>query len=400
LGRIDARKERGKTMKVKAEVIIGDNRQALKELPDASVQTVVTSPPYWGLRDYGTANWTGGDESCEHIKDSSKTKKFGNDEFNKNRPSREATKLPGYYYKDLCESCGAIFEDNQIGLEQSPDDFIEQLCIVFDEVWRVLKDDGTIWVNLGDSYSAMRDSKASPDSLRTGEGTRVGSAANRNPENLRKAGLKHKDLVGIPWRFAFAMQARGWYLRSDIIWHKPNPMPESVTDRPTKSHEYIFLMTKSPRYYYDHEAVKEPFAESSIGRMAQDITQQVGSARANGGKKRNGNLKAVGDINVGKNKRSVWSVNVKGYKEAHFATYPTELIEPCILAGSKEGDTVLDPFSGSGTTGEVALKHGRNYIGLELNAEYAAISEKRITDAVGMFAELEMRNSKLPERDK
>jgi DNA modification methylase len=381
-------------MKVKAEVIIGDNRQALKELPDASVQTVVTSPPYWGLRDYGTANWTGGDESCEHIKDPSKTKKFGNDEFNKNRPSREATKLPGYYYKDLCESCGAIFEDNQIGLEQSPDDFIEQLCIVFDEVWRVLKDDGTIWINLGDSYSAMRDSKASPDSLRTGEGTRVGSAANRNPENLRKAGLKHKDLVGIPWRFAFAMQARGWYLRSDIIWHKPNPMPESVTDRPTKSHEYIFLMTKAPRYYYDHEAIKEDaiWAEekrAGKGRLHYDGKRQ--------GEKGTGQENFVSIVDK-KNKRSVWQVNVKGYKEAHFATYPTELIEPCILAGSKEGDIVLDPFSGSGTTGEVALKHGRNYIGLELNPEYAAISEKRITDAVGMFAELEMRNATLPKR--
>ena len=376
-------------MKVKAEVIIGDNRKALKKLPDASVQTVVTSPPYWGLRDYGTANWTGGDEACEHIKDASKTKKFGNDEFNKNRPSREATKLPGYYYKDLCELCGATFEDNQIGLEQSPDDFIEQLCIVFDEVWRVLKDDGTIWVNLGDSYSAMRDSKATPDSLRNGDGTKVGTAANRNPENLRKAGLKHKDLVGIPWRFAFAMQARGWYLRSDIIWHKPNPMPESVTDRPTKSHEYIFLMTKSPRYYYDHEAIKEDaiWAEekrAGKGRLHYDGKRQ--------GEKGTGQENFVSIVDK-KNKRSVWQVNVKGYKEAHFATYPTELIEPCILAGSKEGDTVLDPFSGSGTTGEVALKHGRNYVGLELNPDYAAISEKRITDAVGMFAEFEMRQA-------
>lgn len=321
-------------MKVKAEILVGDNRQALKELPDVSVQTVVTSPPYWGLRDYG--------------------------------------------------------HDNQIGLEQSPEDFIEQLCIVFDEVWRVLKDDGTIWVNLGDSYAG---------SGAGGGGNRKGNEHGQHDafvEIGRPAtpnGLKAKDLVGIPWRFAFAMQARGWYLRSDIIWHKPNPMPESVTDRPTKSHEYIFLMTKSPRYYYDHQAVKEPFAESSVGRLAQDITQQVGSARANGGKKNNGNLKAVGDINAGRNKRTVWSVNVKGYKEAHFATYPTELIEPCILAGSKENDTVLDPFSGSGTTGEVALKHGRNYIGLELNPEYAAISEKRITDAVGMFVDFKMRDA-------
>jgi DNA modification methylase len=374
-------------MKVKAEVIIGDNRQALKELPDASVQTVVTSPPYWGLRDYGTANWTGGDESCEHIKDPSKTKKFGNDEFNKNRPSREATKLPGYYYKDLCESCGAIFEDNQIGLEQSPDDFIEQLCIVFDEVWRVLKDDGTIWVNLGDSY-AGNNSRASNNG-RAGFGNEREGVFTKTGE-----GLKHKDLVGIPWRFAFAMQARGWYLRSDIIWHKPNPMPESVTDRPTKSHEYIFLMTKAPRYYYDHEAIKEDaiWAEekrAGKGRLHYDGKRQ--------GEKGTGQENFVSIVDK-KNKRSVWQVNVKGYKEAHFATYPTELIEPCILAGSKEGDTVLDPFSGSGTTGEVALKHGRNYIGLELNPDYAAISERRITDAVGMFAELEMRNATLPER--
>ena len=320
-------------MKVKAEILVGDNRQALKELPDASVQTVVTSPPYWGLRDYG--------------------------------------------------------HDNQIGLEQSPEDFIEQLCIVFDEVWRVLKDDGTIWVNLGDSY-AGNNSRASNNG-------RAGFGNEREGVFLKTGeGLKHKDLVGIPWRFAFAMQARGWYLRSDIIWHKPNPMPESVTDRPTKSHEYIFLMTKSPRYYYDHQAVKEPFAESSVGRLAQDITQQVGSARANGGKKDNGNLKAVGDINAGRNKRTVWSVNVKGYKEAHFATYPPELIEPCILAGSQEGDTVLDPFSGSGTTGEVALQNGRNYIGLELNPDYAKMSEKRLTQAVGMFGQvsLETTNSK------
>jgi DNA modification methylase len=390
-------KRRGK-MKVQAEIIIGDNRQALKELPDSSVQTVVTSPPYWGLRDYGTANWTGGDESCEHIKDPSKTKKFGNDEFNKNRPSREATKLPGYYFKDFCELCGATFEDNQIGLEQSPDDFIEQLCIVFDEVWRVLKDDGTIWVNLGDSYSAMRDSKASPDSLRTGDGTRVSSAANRNPENLRKAGLKHKDLVGIPWRFAFAMQARGWYLRSDIIWHKPNPMPESVTDRPTKSHEYIFLMTKSPRYYYDHEAIKEPASDESMARMKRGVSDSHKNIDGAPGQTKH-SMNQAREYDPSResaelrNKRTVWTISTKPYKEAHFATYPSDLIQPCILAGSKEGDTVLDPFSGSGTTGEVALKHGRHYIGLELNPDYAAISEKRITDAVGMFVDLKMRDA-------
>jgi DNA modification methylase len=383
LQRIDARKRKGKTMKVKAEVIIGDNRKALKELPDASVQTVVTSPPYWGLRDYGTATWVGGDEDCDHETPRSR----GADIKDNDKQGTSKGSRPNLQWS--CK-CGAIREDNQIGLEQSPDDFIEQLCVVFDEVWRVLKDDGTIWVNLGDSYSAMRDSKASPDSLRTGDGTRVSSAANRNPENLRKAGLKHKDLVGIPWRFAFAMQARGWYLRSDIIWHKPNPMPESVTDRPTKSHEYIFLMTKSPRYYYDHEAIKEDAIWAEEKRAGQGRLHYDGKRQ---GEKGTGQENFVSIVDK-KNKRSVWQVNVKGYKEAHFATYPTELIEPCILAGSKEGDTVLDPFSGSGTTGEVALKHGRHYIGLELNPDYAAISEKRITDAVGMFVDLEMRDAK------
>lgn len=381
-------------MNLTAQVLVGDNRETLKTLPDNSVQTVVTSPPYWGLRDYGTKSWTGGDESCEHIKDSSKTKKFGNEEFNKNRPSREATKVKGYYYEDVCGLCGATQEDYQIGLEQTPDEFIEQLCLVFDEVWRVLKDDGTIWVNLGDSYSAMRDSKASPDTLRAGEGTCVASAANRNPENLRKAGLKHKDLVGIPWRFAFAMQARGWYLRSDIIWHKPNPMPESVQDRPTKSHEYIFLMTKNPRYYYDHKAILEPVSEASLKRSEYGWDSDRPSTKNNSMGGGGIHVEQMGKRFVnpeGRNKRTVWTITTKGYAEAHFATYPPDLILPCILAGSKEGDIVLDPFSGSGTTGEVAMQNNRNYIGLELNPEYATISEKRLTQAVGMFGDVIIR---------
>ncbi len=370
-------KKRGK-MKVQAEIIIGDNRRALKELPDASVQTVVTSPPYWGLRDYGTANWVGGNESCDHETPRSR----GLDIKENDKQGTSKGSRPNLQWE--C-ACGALRIDEQIGLEKTPDEFIEQLCLVFDEVWRVLKDDGTIWVNLGDSY-AGNNSRASNNG-------RAGFGNEREGVFLKTGdGLKHKDLVGIPWRFAFAMQARGWYLRSDIIWHKPNPMPESVTDRPTKSHEYIFLMTKSPRYYYDHEAIKEDaiWAEekrAGKGRLHYDGKRQ--------GEKGTGQENFVSIVDK-KNKRSVWQVNVKGYKEAHFATYPTELIEPCILAGSKENDIVLDPFSGSGTTGEVALKHGRNYIGLELNPDYAAISEKRITDAVGMFVDFEMRDTKKP----
>jgi site-specific DNA-methyltransferase (cytosine-N4-specific) len=378
----------------KATIIIGDNRQTLRALPDQSIQTVITSPPYWGLRDYGTANWSGGDVNCLHVADESKTKTFGNDEFNKNRPSRQETKTKGYFFQDVCGNCGAISEDNQIGLETSPDDYVEQLCQVFDEVWRVLKDDGTLWLNLGDSYASFRDSKATPDTLRTGEGTKVATAANRNPNSLRKAGLKHKDLVGIPWRVAFALQARGWYLRQDIIWAKPNPMPESVTDRCTKSHEYLFLLTKSPKYYFDNEAIKEPSARPNE-------TQSIGGSKSQGRmfdvndpNFRNGSEQWGRNITVAetRNKRDVWVVTPSRYKEAHFATYPPELILPCILAGSKADDIVLDPFSGSGTTGVVAMQFGRNYIGLELNPEYASMSEKRLMDACGVFGEVEVRS--------
>lgn len=279
-------------------IYVGDNRQSLRRLPEKSVQVVVTSPPYWGLRDYGA--------------------------------------------------------EGQIGLEQSPDAYVEELCQVFDEVWRVLKDDGTVWLNLGDSYASMRDSKVTPDSLRNGDGTKVAQgAANRNPKVLKEAGLKHKDLVGIPWRVAFALQARGWYLRSDIIWSKPNPMPESVRDRPTKSHEHIFLLTKNYKYYYDSEAIRE---------------------------------EAVDGL---KNKRDVWPIQTKPFKGAHFAVYPPELVEPCVLAGSRIGDIVLDPFSGSGTTGVVAINNGRTYIGLELNPDYAQLSVDRIRDSTGVELKLE-----------
>lgn len=278
-----------------ARIMIGDAVTRLRELPDGSVRTCVTSPPYWGLRDYGN--------------------------------------------------------DGQLGLESAPQEFVENLCRVFDEVSRVLADDGTLWVNLGDSYV-------------------------------------NKSLAGIPWRFAFAMQDRGWYLRQDIIWSKPNPMPESVTDRCTKSHEYVFLLTKNPTYYFDHEAIKEPLAISSVTRVGQDLNRQAGSDRAHGGRKSNGPMKAFGDVVSGRNRRSVWTVNTKGYKEAHSAVYPPELITPCVLAGSAEGDTVLDPFSGSGTTGEVALQNGREYIGVELNPDYAELSERRIVEAVGMFGKV------------
>jgi DNA modification methylase len=309
----------------KATILVGDAVTRLRELPDGSVQTCVTSPPYWGLRDYGN--------------------------------------------------------DDQIGLEETPSGFVEKLCQVFDEVWRVLADDGTLWVNLGDSYAGASLSRASNNG-RAGYGNPREGTFSRLGD-----GLKPKELVGIPWRFAFAMQDRGWYLRQDIIWAKPNPMPESVTDRCTKSHEYIFLLTKNPKYFFDNEAIKEPAI------CADDRRAGNGRHTYDGKRAENDGLLQQSFVTITdtKNKRSVWTVNVKGYKEAHFATYPTELITPCILAGSSEGDTVLDPFSGSGTTGEVALLHGRNYVGTELNPEYADLSVRRIGEAVGMLGEVELQ---------
>ena len=308
-----------------ATILVGDVRTRLAEIPDKSVQSCITSPPYWGLRDYG--------------------------------------------------------EDAQIGLEESPQDYVDAMVKVFREVKRVLSDNGTLWLNLGDSYSAMRDSKSIPDSLRNGEGTRVLQAANRNPANLKAAGLKHKDLVGIPWRVAFALQADGWYLRQDIILAKPNPMPESVTDRCTKSHEYLFLLSKSSKYYFDNQAIKEP-AVSDVGNAQIRFGgNKYGDSNDPKHATKSGN---VWKPTITRNKRDVWTINTKPFKGAHFAVMPEALVEPCILAGSKEGDIVLDPFTGSGTVGVVALRNGRNFIGTELNPEYADIAVNRI----GLGAEI------------
>ena len=270
------------------KLLIGDCRDRLADLPEGSVQTCITSPPYWGLRDYGV--------------------------------------------------------DGQMGLEETPDEFLSAMVDVFRSVWRVLRDDGTLWVNMGDSFN-------------------------------------DKQLGGIPWRLAFALQADGWYLRSDIIWSKPNPMPESVTDRPTKAHEYIFLLTKRPRYFYDADAIRENHARvwdaetnggSLCGTDGRDRAVIGGHGRADRGK--------TVPNPAGRNKRTVWEIPTQPYSEAHFATFPEALVVPCVLAGSREGDTVLDPFAGSGTTGKVAVELGREFIGVELNPEYADLAAKRITN--------------------
>lgn len=297
-------------------VRVGDCRALLRDMPDASVHCCVTSPPYFGLRDYG--------------------------------------------------------HDGQIGLEQTPDAFVAKMVEVFREVRRVLRDDGTLWLNIGDSYaSGGRKTRDSDDKLEQ-RGMDVRPA---DP-----AGIKPKDLIGIPWMLAFALRADGWFLRQDIIWHKPNPMPESVRDRCTKAHEYIFLFSKSERYYFDAEAIKEPaVCDRKPGQKVNNTKENYGVN--NGG---NSGLTGLlqryhnGDAPTHRNRRSVWTVTTKPFKGAHFATFPPDLIEPCVLAGCPAGGAVLDPFGGAGTTGLVADRLGRDAILLELNPEYAAMAEARI----------------------
>lgn len=318
------------------ETYTGDSLEILRTMPSETVNCVVTSPPYFGLRDYGIAG--------------------------------------------------------QIGREDTPEDYIERLVEVFREVRRVLRSDGTLWLNIGDSY-ATHSGNNPPRNTRNV----CGHTAKKVPK-----GYKAKDLIGIPWMLAFALRNDGWYLRQDIIWSKSNCMPESVKDRCTKSHEYIFLLAKSPKYYFDAEAISEPIADSSTKRYLQSIEKQNGSYKQPGregrpmkaalprfgGKKYGGLSKEEARTKSGKpgtptlrrNKRSVWTIGTRGFRGAHFAVFPEQLVEPCILAGCPVGGTVLDPFSGSGTVGVVCKKSGRNYLGIELNPEYAAMGTQRIEE--------------------
>lgn len=294
-------------------IFVGDARARLADIADQSVHTCVTSPPYFGLRDYG--------------------------------------------------------HGGQIGLEPTPDEFVTALVEVFREVRRVLRDDGTLWVNLGDSYASAW---AMPGGRRNvaGQGSLENGKRENRPNRLVD-GLKEKDLIGIPWRVAFALHADGWYLRQDIIWHKPNPMPESVRDRCTKSHEYIFMLSKSPRYYFDADAIKEPAVytgKPKPGKQAQTANTGLSVHTGELGQSKDGM----------RNKRSVWSVATRAFKGAHFATFPPDLIEPCVLAGAPVGGIVLDPFGGAGTTGLVAERTGRHSYLIELNPDYAAMAADRI----------------------
>ena len=293
-------------------VLFGDCRKTLPVFIDEA-RMCVTSPPYYGLRDYGG-------------------------------------------------------EDSQIGMEQSPQEYIQQLVEVFRLVRDNLTDDGTLWVNIGDSYYNYRSDGNYPK--QTVSKTRQDLPTKTPVRGNKLEGLKSKDLIGIPWMLAFALRDDGWYLRQDIIWHKPNPMPESVKDRCTKSHEYIFLLSKNKNYYYNNEAIKEPAKDWGTRDRSNGKYHNPGTGLA----PHSGLSKSYDR----KNKRSVWTVTNKPYKGAHFAVFPPDLIEPCILAGSEENDIVLDPFMGSGTTAMLAKKHNRKYIGCELNEDYASLQSDRI----------------------
>ena len=306
-------------------ILFGDCRQTLKEF-DGKARTCVTSPPYYGLRDYGG-------------------------------------------------------EDKQIGQEESPEEYIQNLVEVFRSVRDVLTDDGTLWVNIGDSYYNYRPGKGQALPKQSVSKTKQDLPDKCAKRGNKLQGLKEKDLIGIPWMLAFALRADGWYLRQDIIWHKPNPMPESVKDRCTKSHEYIFLLSKNRKYYYNNEAIKEP------------VKQDWGTRDRSKGKYHNSGTGLVPHSGLSKsydrkNKRDVWSVTNKPYKGAHFAVYPPDLIEPCIKAGSEEGDIVLDPFMGSGTTAIVSKSLNRHYIGCELHEDYGKLIQKRLSEK--SFARLKL----------
>ncbi len=366
----------------------------IKELDDSSIDCVVSSPPYFGLRDYGTEpQIIGGNKNCNHIWQT--FKRDGNcwGIPNRNIDGQAQTKktnnsIVKEQEQKKCSKCDAWI--GQLGLEPTYQDYLANTVKVFETFKPKLKDTATIWWNVGDSYSSGSRKTTTLQTVRKPKSNEISKSKQKYLDGLIvrpaiQTGIKEKDLLMIPNRVAIALQESGWYIRSEIIWHKPNPMPESIKDRPTSAHEKIWLITKSKKYYYDADAIKEPVAEATITRLSEkNLKNQKGSTRGNGGMKSNGNMKPVGNMET-KNKRNVWTITTKPCKEAHFATFPKDLIEPCIKAGCPEGGVVLDPFGGAGTTGIVARSLNRTAILIELNPEYIEISKNRIDKEFGMF---------------
>lgn len=455
-------------------ILVGDNRKTLKTLPEKSVQCVVTSPPYYGLRDYGTAKWMGGKKGCDHkptVDTAKAIRKSGLTQKQALTAKGVVAKKSNIYmgnaasahYKNVCAKCGAKRVDHQIGLEPTVQGYIDSLVEVSREIRRVLRDDGVYWLNLGDSYVSIGASDGNipqersnsgltpekknkrysvQDTLRGGKKTEM-YLPEFGPHRQPQEGFKHKDLMGIPWRVALALHADGWHLRMDVIWHKPQPMPESVEDRPTKSHEYIFMLTKKPRYFYDGFAVREPSVDSwnskkSFGtyRPKADDMSAVDMSKMR--TQFAHNTHHDNQQKMGRNKRSVWTIQTPNYAEAHFATFPEELVEICIKAGASERGCcascgtpwvravekgtsksglagtyelrtagwaqdckcktkdepvpcmILDPFGGAGTVGLVAARLKHDATLCELNDKYAAMAAKRIKGNMGFFGEVRM----------
>ena len=362
-------------------ILHGNCLETLKRIPDESVDCCITSPPYYGLRDYGTGTWLGGDSDCPHRRMNKVTEKTTT-----GHAQEELKGMVGDgIFKTVCPLCGAVREDKQIGLEETPEEYIERLVQVFREVKRILKTAGTLWVNIGDSYWGS-GSRGFDFTGKFTEASKIqaGSKGTVNLSNIPKlvgntnTGIKNKDLIGIPWLLAFALRNDGWYLRQDIIWHKPNPMPESVKDRCTKSHEYIFLLSKSQQYYFDYQAIQEDSICKDDRRAGQGHIDYGGKRATDNNSMGQQSFVSISDK---RNKRDVWTVIPSHYKEAHFATFPEELVEPMLLAGCPKGGIVLDPFMGSGTTGSVAILNKRHYIGCELNEEYIDMANQRINES-------------------
>jgi site-specific DNA-methyltransferase (cytosine-N4-specific) len=412
-----------------AKILIGDVRAMLRSLPARSVQCVITSPPYWALRDYGTEPqvW-GGKRKCQHV--------WGPTMPGRKRDNQHVDQAPGARGGGLkasavdhsapsagqfCQHCRAWL--GELGQEPTPSLHVRHQVEVFREIWRVLKDDGTVWMNFGDSYvgswgAQSRDYSGIGVSATSARQVQAAQRKRSGTGTVRERGLKPKDLVGMPWRVAFALQADGWYLRQDIIWAKPCPMPESVRDRCTKAHEYIFLLTKRAEYYYDADAIKEPVTGGSHPRGNGVNPKAAGTGvgwgyaddekprtkypsgwdgtlgtshkaidhnRPNAPRsKQNASFSgAVTGLVDTRNKRSVWTIPPEPYPDAHYATFPSGLVRPCILAGTRPGDLVLDPFGGSGTVGAVALEYGRNAILIDINPTNERLMRARMAEHTG-----------------